>query len=101
MLMGEFATAVKYRLPIKIVVIKNNTLGQIKWEQMVFLGNPEYGCDLNPIDFCAFAQACGGTGFRIEDPATAAPFSIRLWRLKAPFLSRRWLIRTNRRCRPK
>jgi pyruvate dehydrogenase (quinone)/pyruvate oxidase len=50
MLMGEFATAVKYRLPIKIVVIKNNTLGQIKWEQMVFLGNPEYGCDLNPID---------------------------------------------------
>jgi pyruvate dehydrogenase (quinone) len=70
MLMGEFATAVKYQLPIKIVVIKNNTLGQIKWEQMVFLGNPEYGCDLNPIDFCGFAQACGGTGFRIEDPAT-------------------------------
>ena len=68
MLMGEFATAVKYQLPIKIVVIKNNTLGQIKWEQMVFLGNPEYGCDLNPIDFVAFAQACGGRGFRIEDP---------------------------------
>ncbi len=43
MLMGEFATCVKYKLPIKVVVIKNNTLGQIKWEQMVFLGNPEYG----------------------------------------------------------
>jgi pyruvate dehydrogenase (quinone)/pyruvate oxidase len=69
MLMAEFATAVKYELPIKIVVIKNNTLGQIKWEQMVFLGNPEYGCDLHPIDFVAFARACGGTGFRIEDPA--------------------------------
>ena len=41
MLMGEFATAVKYRLPIKVVIIKNNTLGMIKWEQMVFLGNPE------------------------------------------------------------
>ncbi len=68
MLMGEFATAVKYRLPIKIVVIKNNTLGQIKWEQMVFLGNPEYGCDLNPIDFAGFARACGGAGFTIEDP---------------------------------
>ena len=40
MLMAEFATAVKYKLPIKVVVIKNNTLGQIKWEQMVFLGNP-------------------------------------------------------------
>ena len=33
------------------------------------LGNPEYGCDLHPIDFVAFARACGGTGFRIEDPA--------------------------------
>jgi pyruvate dehydrogenase (quinone) len=69
MLMAEFATAVKYELPIKVVVVKNNTLGQIKWEQMVFLGNPEYGCDLHPIDFAAFARACGGTGFRIEDPA--------------------------------
>jgi pyruvate dehydrogenase (quinone) len=69
MLMAEFATAVKYDLPIKIVVVKNDTLGQIKWEQMVFLGNPEYGCDLHPIDFAAFARACGGAGFRIEDPA--------------------------------
>jgi pyruvate dehydrogenase (quinone)/pyruvate oxidase len=69
MLMAEFATAVKYGLPIKIVVVKNDTLGQIKWEQMVFLGNPEYGCDLHPIDFAAFARACGGAGFRIEDPA--------------------------------
>ena len=59
----------KYKLPIKVVVIKNNTLGQIKWEQMVFLGNPEYGCELQPIDFAAFARACGGTGFTIEDPA--------------------------------
>jgi pyruvate dehydrogenase (quinone) len=69
MLMGEFATAVKYRLPIKVVVIKNNSLGMIKWEQMVFLGNPEYGCELQPIDFAGFARVCGGTGFTIEDPA--------------------------------
>src|SRR3954451_20333685 len=42
MLLGELATAVKYQLDVKIVIIKNNVLGQIKWEQMVFLGNPEY-----------------------------------------------------------
>ncbi len=42
MLMGEIATAVKHDLPVKIIIIKNNTLGQIKWEQMIFLGNPEY-----------------------------------------------------------
>ncbi|MFL5805082.1 MAG: thiamine pyrophosphate-dependent enzyme [Roseiflexaceae bacterium] len=69
MLMAEFATAVKYQLPIKVIIIKNNTLGMIKWEQMVFLGNPEYGCELQPIDFAAFARACGGSGFTIEDPA--------------------------------
>jgi pyruvate dehydrogenase (quinone)/pyruvate oxidase len=66
MLMGEFATAVKYRLPIKVVIIKNNALGMIKWEQMVFLGNPEYGVQLEPIDFVKFAEACGGIGFRCE-----------------------------------
>ena len=46
----------KYKLPIKVVIIKNNTLGQIKWEQMVFLGNPEYGCELQPIDFRRLCQ---------------------------------------------
>jgi len=68
MLMAELATAVKYKLPIVIVVIKNNTLGQIKWEQMVFLGNPEYGVDLQSIDFVKVAEACGAVGVRIEDP---------------------------------
>jgi pyruvate dehydrogenase (quinone) len=69
MLMGEFVNCVALELPVKVIVLKNNTLGQIKWEQMVFLGNPEYGCDLAPIDFAAFARACGGKGFTIEDPA--------------------------------
>jgi pyruvate dehydrogenase (quinone)/pyruvate oxidase len=84
MLMAEFATAVKYELPIKVVVIKNNTLGQIKWEQMVFLGNPEYGCELHPIDFVAFARACGGTGFRVEDPAECGPVLDRALSLRGP-----------------
>jgi pyruvate dehydrogenase (quinone)/pyruvate oxidase len=68
MLMADFVTAVKYHLPIKVVIIKNNVLGQIKWEQMVFLGNPEYGCELQPIDFAAYARACGATGFSVADP---------------------------------
>src|SRR5262249_22555395 len=57
MLMAELVTAVKYKLPIIVVVIKNDVLGQIKWEQMVFLGNPEYGVALQPIDFVKFAEA--------------------------------------------
>jgi pyruvate dehydrogenase (quinone)/pyruvate oxidase len=69
MLLGELATCVKYGLDVKIIVIKNNTLGQIKWEQMVFLGNPEYGCELEPVDFVRVAEGCGIRAIRIDDPA--------------------------------
>jgi pyruvate dehydrogenase (quinone) len=68
MLMGEIATLVKYNLPVKVVIIKNNTLGQIKWEQLVMSANPEFGVDLQPIDFAAYAKACGAAGYCIEDP---------------------------------
>jgi pyruvate dehydrogenase (quinone)/pyruvate oxidase len=66
---SELATCVKYKLPVKIIVIKNNSLGQIKWEQMVFLGNPEFGCELQPIDFAALARAYGVTAYTVENPA--------------------------------
>ncbi|WP_458747356.1 thiamine pyrophosphate-dependent enzyme [Candidatus Nitrosocosmicus sp. T] len=72
MLMGEFATAVQYNLPIKVIVIKNNTLGMIRWEQMGFLGNPEYGVEFTPIDFALFAEACGGKGYSIKKASEAA-----------------------------
>jgi pyruvate dehydrogenase (quinone)/pyruvate oxidase len=68
MLMAEFATAVQYDLPIKVIIIKNNTLGMIRWEQMAFLGNPEYGVELPPIDFAEFAESCGGRGYSITEP---------------------------------
>jgi pyruvate dehydrogenase (quinone) len=72
MLLGELATVVRYRLPIKIVVMKNNSLGQIKWEQLMFLGNPEFECDLTPIDFAQAAQAFGIPGFRTHSPDDVA-----------------------------
>ena len=72
MLMGDFVTLRKYNLNAKIIVIKNNALGQIKWEQMVFLGNPEYGCELEPIDFARMAQAVGISAITIDDPARCA-----------------------------
>lgn len=68
MLMGEMATAKKYGCDVKLVVLKNNSLGQIKWEQMAFLGNPEYACELEPIDFAAVARAFGWRAFSVADP---------------------------------
>ncbi|HWG88688.1 MAG TPA: thiamine pyrophosphate-dependent enzyme, partial [Candidatus Acidoferrales bacterium] len=71
MLMGEIATLVKYKLPVKVIVIKNNVLGEIKWEQMVMDGNPEFGVELQPIDFAGYAKNCGAAGFTIEEPGQA------------------------------
>jgi pyruvate dehydrogenase (quinone) len=71
MLMGELATLVKYKLPVKVIVIKNNVLGQIKWEQMVMEGNPQFGVELQPIDFAGIANCCGAAGYTIEESEQA------------------------------
>jgi pyruvate dehydrogenase (quinone) len=72
MLMAELTTAVQHNLPIKIVVLKNNSLSEVRFEQQE-LGNPPYGCDLGPIDFVGFAKACGAEGFRCATPAEVRP----------------------------
>ena len=71
MLMGEIATLVKHNLQVTVIVIKNNVLGQIKWEQIILEGNPEFGVELEPIDFAKVAEACGARGFTIERPEDA------------------------------
>lgn len=68
MQLGEFSTAVRYGIPLKLLVLKNNMLNQIAWEQMMFLGNPQFGCELQPIDFAKAAEAMGGRGFTIRRP---------------------------------
>jgi pyruvate dehydrogenase (quinone) len=67
MLMAELTTAVANKLPVKIIILKNNSLAEVKFEQQE-IGNLEYGCTLAPIDFVAFAKACGAEGFRCERP---------------------------------
>ncbi|MDB5075305.1 MAG: ydaP, partial [Chloroflexi bacterium] len=68
MLMGELATLVKYRLPVKVVISKNNVLGFVRWEQMLYAGNPEYGVELQSIDFEKVAVACGVAGYQVKHP---------------------------------
>jgi pyruvate dehydrogenase (quinone)/pyruvate oxidase len=74
MLMAEFLTAARYRLPVKVIVNNNNALGQILWEQMV-LGYPEYGVRFaEPAsDFSAWARSCGGRGAKITQAADVRP----------------------------
>jgi pyruvate dehydrogenase (quinone)/pyruvate oxidase len=74
MLMAEFLTAAQHRLPIKVVVNNNNSLGQILWEQMV-LGYPEHGVRFNePVaDYSVWARSCGGFGAKVTKSGDVAP----------------------------
>jgi pyruvate dehydrogenase (quinone) len=71
MLMGELATLARYDLPVKIVLVKNNELNQVRWEQIVQFGYPEFAVELQPIDFAAVARACGASGHTLDDPTQA------------------------------
>ncbi|HEX5048548.1 MAG TPA: thiamine pyrophosphate-dependent enzyme [Gammaproteobacteria bacterium] len=68
MQLGEFSTAVRHELPLKVLVIKNGMLNQIAWEQMMFLGHPQFACELQPIDFALAARAMGARGYTITTP---------------------------------
>lgn len=68
MCLAELATCARYRLPVKVIVINNGSLGQIKWEQMMFLGNPEFATSLAPVDFSRVAAAMGMHGRRVDAP---------------------------------
>jgi pyruvate dehydrogenase (quinone) len=70
MLMAEFITAIQQRLPVKIVINNNNSLGQILWEQMV-LGYPEHGVRYPPpfVNYAAIAEANGALGIKVEQAA--------------------------------
>jgi pyruvate dehydrogenase (quinone) len=72
MLMAELTTAVANNLPIKIILLKNNSLAEVKFEQKE-IGNPEFGCALAPIDFVAFAKARGADGLRCARPEEVRP----------------------------
>jgi pyruvate dehydrogenase (quinone) len=71
MLMGEMVTVAAYRLPVKIVVFNNSTLGLVKLEMFVG-GIPDFAVDVPMVDYAAVANALGIFGQRVEDPQELA-----------------------------
>jgi pyruvate dehydrogenase (quinone) len=86
MLLAELATLAKYKLNVKVIVIKNNVLGEIKWEQMVLDANPEFGVDLEPIDFAGVARSCGIEGFTLDKAENASSVLRRALSVRGPAL---------------
>ena len=72
MLMGDFISLTQLKLPVKIVVFNNGTLGFIELEQKS-TGFLEFGTEFNNPNFAAMAKAMGIYGVRLEDPADVEP----------------------------
>jgi pyruvate dehydrogenase (quinone) len=66
--MGDFVSLAQLKLPVKVVVFNNGTLGFVELEQKS-TGFLNYGTELTNPDFAAMAQAIGIRGIRLTNPA--------------------------------
>lgn len=66
MMMGDMLTAVQQKLPIKIILFNNSSLGFVAME-MKAGGYLDTATDLHNPDFAAMAKVAGFTSFRVED----------------------------------
>jgi pyruvate dehydrogenase (quinone) len=67
MLLGELLTVKTHRLPVKIVVFNNSSLGMVRLEMMV-AGDPPFETDHDPVDYAAIASAAGFLSRRVTEP---------------------------------
>ncbi|WP_024794827.1 pyruvate dehydrogenase [Tomitella biformata] len=68
MLLSEILTVAMYKIPVKVVLFDNSTLGMVKAEMLVD-GLPDFGVDVAPVDYAAIAAAAGIHSQRVERPA--------------------------------
>jgi acetolactate synthase-1/2/3 large subunit len=66
----ELATAVQYRLPVKVVILNNGSLGMVRqWQELFFQGKLSQTCLPQVPDFVRLAEAYGAAGFRATKSA--------------------------------
>ena len=68
MVLGDFLTALKYKLPVKVFVMNNKQLGMIMQEQK-FEGFESWQTDLYDFSFADFAEHSGGMGIKVTEPS--------------------------------
>lgn len=63
---NEFATAVKYNIPIKVIVMNNNALGMVRqWQSLFYEARYSQTTLDRATDFVKLADAFGAKGFRV------------------------------------
>lgn len=85
MTLGDLQTVVQYKLPIKVIVFNNRSLGMVKLEMEVD-GLPDWQTDMLNPDFAQVAEAMGMTGFNVHDPEEVLPTLYNAFELEGPVL---------------
>lgn len=71
MLLGELITAASLKIPVKVVLFNNSTLGMVKLEMLVE-GMPDFGVDVPDTNYAAVAEAMGFHARRVVRPTDLA-----------------------------
>lgn len=85
MLLGDLSTIVQYKLPVKIVVFNNRSLGMVKLEMEV-AGLPDWQTDMENPDFALVAKAMGMEGFTVNDPEEVQSTLEKAMKINGPVL---------------
>jgi pyruvate dehydrogenase (quinone) len=89
MLLGDLITIVQYKLPVKIIVFNNRSLGMVKLEMEV-AGIPDLETDMLNPDFTKIAEAMGITGININEPSEVKAGLEKAFKLDGPVLVTVW-----------
>jgi pyruvate dehydrogenase (quinone) len=85
MLLGELLTVRLHRIPVKIILFNNASLGMVRLEMMVD-GFPAFETDHEAVDFAAVAEAMGIESARVERPADVRTVMERALAAPGPYL---------------
>lgn len=85
MLLGDLATIVQYKLPIKLVVFNNHSLGMVKLEMEV-AGLPDWQTTMLNPDFARVALSMGMAGYNVSNPDDVLPVLTKAFTMEGPVL---------------
>ena len=89
MMLGDLMTIVQYKLPVKVIVFNNRSLGMVKLEMEV-AGIPDLETDMLNPDFTKIAEAMGMTGITINEPDEVKPGLLKAFQQEGPVLVNIW-----------
>jgi acetolactate synthase-1/2/3 large subunit len=83
----ELATAVQFKVPVKVVILNNRVLGMVRqWQELFFQGKHSETTLPHIPDFVLLAEAYGAKGFRATRTEEVAPVLRRGFAAEGPVL---------------